>query len=199
MSDQVPPEVELKPPPPPDCGELAGCWNPFWLLDELLLDPLESLDEPDEPVPELELELELELDDELPPVVVVAAWLVPGRMAAMAPATATLAKETVMVVAFSRRRPCSRSATARATWRALLARPAGCSSQLFTSISIPLLAVNAVGEVSADVLSARHRPSPLRRDTSSPQRGSKYPASWPPGRGAAGARGFAGSGPAASI
>ena len=155
MPDQVPPEVELKPPPPPDCGELAGCWNPFWLLDELLLDPLESPDEPDDPVPELELELEL--DDELPPVVVVAAWLAPGRMAAMAPATATLAKDTPTVVAFSRRRPCSRSATARATWRALLTRPAGGSSLLFTSISIPLLAVNAVGELSADVLSAPGR------------------------------------------
>jgi len=83
------------------------------LLDELLLDPLESL--------ELELELELELDDELLPVLVVAAWLlVPGRTAATTPATATLARVTVTVVAFSRRRPCSRSATARATWRALL-------------------------------------------------------------------------------
>jgi hypothetical protein len=127
---------------------------------------LESLEEPElELADELELDDELgvadelELDDELPPVVVVvAAWLAPGRMAAMAPATATLAKETPTVVAFSRRRPCSRSATARATWRALLTRPAGGSSQLFTSISIPLLAVNAVGELSADVLSARHRP-----------------------------------------
>lgn len=81
------------------------------MLDKLLLDPLESL--------------ELELDDELLPVLVVAAWLlVPGRTAATTPATATLARVTVTVVAFSRRRPCSRSATACATWRALLTRAA---------------------------------------------------------------------------
>jgi hypothetical protein len=62
---------------------------------------------------------ELELDDDLVPVpvLVVAAWLVPGRIAATTPTTATLAKDTVTVVALSRRRPCSRSATARAICR----------------------------------------------------------------------------------
>lgn len=74
--------------------------------------------------PELEAEPdeepldELELDDDLPLVLVTAAWVVPGRTAATTPATATLARDTVTVVAFSRRRPSSRSATARATCRA---------------------------------------------------------------------------------
>jgi hypothetical protein len=162
--DQLPPEVELKPPPPPDCGGLAGVWKPPWLLDELLLDPLELLDEP-----ELELELdELELGDEPLPVPVTAAWLAPGRMTATTPATATLAKDTVTVVAFSRRRPSSRSATACATWRALLTCAAGrraadfssaglgcsaaCSSLLFTSTSVTRPVECAVGELSANVL-----------------------------------------------
>jgi len=57
---------------------------------------------------------ELELDDELP-VPVTAAWVDPGRIAATTPATTTLAKDTDTVVAFSRRRPSSRSATACAT------------------------------------------------------------------------------------
>jgi hypothetical protein len=127
FGDQVPPEVELKPPPPPDWTPLEGAWKP--LLDELLLDPLDELldpsdelpDEPAdpadplEPEPDVEPPDELELDDELLPVLVTAAWLEPGRVAATAPATATLAKVTVTVVALSRRRPCSRSATARAT------------------------------------------------------------------------------------
>jgi hypothetical protein len=65
-----------------------------------------------EPLDELELPA-----DELLPLLVTAAWLDPGRVTATTPATATLAKDTVRVVAFSRRRPCSRSATARATCR----------------------------------------------------------------------------------
>jgi hypothetical protein len=90
-----------------------------------LLDPLELLDPPELLAPpELLLPDELELDDELLPVLVTAAWVEPGRTAAMTPATATLAKDTDTVVAFSRRRPCSRSATACATWRALFACPA---------------------------------------------------------------------------
>lgn len=113
------------PPPPLDCcGVLAGaCRPPPWLLEELLPEPVdeplppEVPDEPEEPEePELDDEPEV---DEVPPVVAfVAAWLVPGRMAATTPAATTLAAVTVTVVAVSRRRPCSRSATARATWRA---------------------------------------------------------------------------------
>jgi hypothetical protein len=127
-ADQLPPEVELKLLPPLDWTPLDGAWTP--LLDELLLDPSdELLDEPSElvdPLDPLEVEPEpdvepldvLEPDDELLPVLFTAAWLEPGRVAAITPATATLAKDTVTVVAFSRRRPCSRSATARATWGA---------------------------------------------------------------------------------
>jgi hypothetical protein len=74
------------------------------LLDEV---PLFDFDE----VP---LE-ELEPDDEWLPVLLAAAWLEPGRTATTTPATATLASDTVTVVAVSRRRPCSRSATACAT------------------------------------------------------------------------------------
>ncbi len=99
---------------------------------------------------------ELELDEDLPPVLVVAAWLDAGSTTATTPARATLASDTVVVVAFSRRRPCSRSATARATCRAAsrLAGLGPCSCQLFTLISVTRPAENAVAEVSANVLSA---------------------------------------------
>lgn len=123
------------------CGALAGAWNPLWPLEELLLDelldPFEPLDEvepveldPEEVEPdELEPD-ELDPDDELP---FTAAWLAPGRAATTTPAAATLARPTVTVVAFSRRRPSSRSATAFATCRA---RSRGCCPcQLFTLIS----------------------------------------------------------------
>jgi len=114
-------------------------WSPDELLPELLeepsLDPVEL--EPDEPEPdELEPD-ELEPDelepeelepDELDPVdveplplLVTAAWLVPGRTTAITPAASTLAADTATVVVFSRRLPSSRSATACATWRALAA------------------------------------------------------------------------------
>ena len=157
----------MKPLPPPDDTPPDGAWTLPWLLDELL-DPLEL--EPDvEPPDEFEAE---DLDDEVLPVLVTAAWLDPGRAAATTPATATLARDTVTVVVFNRRRPCSRSATARATcraasWLALLRSAderrgsAGCSSQLFTSISFTRPAASAVGELSANPMSARHRSSPL--------------------------------------
>lgn len=116
----------MKPPLPPDCTPLEGACKPLFdelLLEELLFDPLdELLDEP--LVDPLELSLdpefalssvdELELDEDLLSVLFAAAWLEPGRVTATTPATATLARDTVAVVAFSRRRPCSRSATARA-------------------------------------------------------------------------------------
>jgi hypothetical protein len=125
------------------------------LFDELPFDPLdELLDEPPDPlelVPEFDVpEDELELDEDLLPVL-VAAWLVPGSTTATTPARATLASDTVVVVAFSRRRPCSRSATARAT-----CRPASWSvPQLFTLTSVTRPAVSAVVEQSADALNAR--------------------------------------------
>lgn len=108
-------------PPPPvlTCGELAGACSPSWPLDELLLPaPVESPASLDEPEPDDEpllLEELLPLLDELLPLelLVVAAWLAPGRMATTTPAAATLATVTVTVAAFSLRRPCSRSATAR--------------------------------------------------------------------------------------
>jgi hypothetical protein len=80
--------------------------------DELVPDELV----PDEPVELLDV---LPLDDvpESFPVVWAAA---PGRTAISAPVTATLAKDTVMVVVFRRRLPCSRSATARAISRLLM-------------------------------------------------------------------------------
>ncbi len=63
-----------------------------------------------------------ELDELLPddvPESLTEACVAPGRTATTAPATATLAKDAVTVVAVSRRLPCSRSATARASCRAL--------------------------------------------------------------------------------
>ena len=145
--------MELKPPPPPDDTPPDGAWNP--LLDELLLDELlfDPLDEPSDPLelePEFDVpEDELELDEDLLPVL-VAAWLDPGSTTATTPARATLASDTVVVVAFSRRRPCSRSATARATCRlASWSVP-----QLFTLTSVTRPAVSAVVEQSANVLNA---------------------------------------------
>jgi hypothetical protein len=154
--------VELTLPLLPDDTPLDGACNP--LFDELLLDPVdELLDEPVDPVDPLELVPEfdvepvdeLELDEDLLPVL-VAAWLVPGSITATAPATATLARDTVVVVAFSRRRPCSRSATPRATcpaasWSVPLR---ACSFQLFTLTSVTRPAASAVVEQSANVLSA---------------------------------------------
>lgn len=157
----------MTPPPPPDDTPPDGAWNP--LFDELLLDPFDELpDDPVDPlelVPELDVEPvdELELAEDLLPVL-VAAWLAPGSITATTPATATLARDTVVVVAYSRRRPCSRSATARATCRAAsrLALPrfasprfagrGARSSQLFTSTSVTRPAGSAVVERSANVL-----------------------------------------------
>jgi hypothetical protein len=165
--------VELTLPPPPDDTPPDGAWIP--LFDELLLlDPSDELpDDPLDPlelVPELDVDPvdELELEEDLLPVL-VAAWLAPGSITATTPATATLARDTVVVVAFSRRRPCSRSATARATCRAgsRLASPrfAGRgvrSSQLFTSTSVTRPAACAVVERSANVLSVTGAHYPRR-------------------------------------
>jgi hypothetical protein len=143
----VPPE-----PLPPDCGALAGAWKPPWSLDELLLDPVDDPSEPlDDPLDEPWLPDD-ELPDELVPVpeLFTDVWVAPGRPAATAPTAATLARVTVTVVAFSRRLPCSRSATARATWRPLLTD----SSRLFTSVSLTRPAVSAVERLSENVLSA---------------------------------------------
>jgi hypothetical protein len=177
--------VELKPLPPPDDTPPDGACNPLFdellfdepLFDELLPDPFDELlpDPFDELLPDPFDELldELELDGDLLPVL-AAAWLDPGSTTATTPARATLASDTVVVVAFSRRRPCSRSATARATcraaWRSVppwLAAPwlavgrAG-SSQLFTSTSVTRPAVSAVVEQSANVLSSRGTEKPRR-------------------------------------
>ena len=85
-------------------------------LDELD-EELDEFDEFDELAPDELVEL---LDvlwcDDVPESFSVVC-VAPGRTAISAPATATLAKDTVMVVAFRRRLPCSRSATARAISR----------------------------------------------------------------------------------
>jgi len=75
-----------------------------------LAEPLLDAPVPDDDVPVLLLPDELEL-----PVVVCVE---PGSAAATAPAASRLATPTVAVVAFSLRRPRSRSATARETCRA---------------------------------------------------------------------------------
>jgi hypothetical protein len=88
----------------------------FELLDEFD-DELDELDElaPDELVELLDV---LWCDDVPESFSVVCAAA--GRIANSAPVTATLAKDTVTVVAFRRRLPCSRSATARAISRLLI-------------------------------------------------------------------------------
>jgi hypothetical protein len=99
-------------------GELAGDWRVEELL-ELLdeLDEPDEVDEPDEP-DEPEPPDDVLLPDDVPESL-TAACVAPGRTATTAPATATLAKDAATVVAVSRRLPCSRSATARASCRAL--------------------------------------------------------------------------------
>jgi hypothetical protein len=101
-------------------GELAGDWRVEELL-ELFEELDEEDDEPDEPE-EVEPEEDEPLDDELllddVPESLTEACVAPGRTISTAPATATLANDAVTVVAVSRRLPCSRSATARASCRA---------------------------------------------------------------------------------
>ena len=157
--------------PPLDCTPPDDGWMPLFeellleellfeelLLEELLLEELEELDPELEVDPELELDPVdlLELDEDVP---VVAAWLDPGSTATTTPAKATLARDTVVVVALSRLRPCSRSATARATSRAAgwFVGPAACSSRLFTLSSVTRAAIKPVAELSANVLNVRGR------------------------------------------
>ena len=98
-------------------GVLAGDWRVEELLE--LLEELdeEPEDEPDEPEEVEPSDDELLLDDV--PESLTEACVAPGRTTSTAPATATLANDAVTVVAVSRRLPCSRSATARASCRAL--------------------------------------------------------------------------------
>lgn len=92
-----------------------------------LLDELDEFDEFDE------------FDEAL--CVLAAACVEPGSATATAPAATTLAKPTVAVVAFRRRLPRSRSATARETLRPRLSRdpraygdPSGNSGLLMLSV-----------------------------------------------------------------
>ena len=99
---------------------LAGDWRVEELLEllEELLELLELFEEEPEEVEEVEPpDDELLLDDV--PESLTEACVAPGRTTSTAPATATLANDAVTVVAVSRRLPCARSATARASCRAL--------------------------------------------------------------------------------
>ena len=100
-------------------GVLAGDWRVEELLEllELLEELLELFEELEEPEVVEPPEDELLLDDVPEPL--TEACVAPGRTTSTAPATATLANDAVTVVAVSRRLPCSRSATARASCRAL--------------------------------------------------------------------------------
>ena len=103
-------------------GEFAGDCRVEELLEllEELLELFEFEEEPFEPEVVEEVEPsddELLLDDV--PESLTEACVAPGRTTSTAPATATLANDAVTVVAVSRRLPCSRSATARASCRAL--------------------------------------------------------------------------------
>jgi hypothetical protein len=137
------------------CGEFDDDWRPPESLDELLPEsleelPPESLEEPDELEPDELDPVDVEL---LLLLLVTAAWLVPGRITATAPAATTLVAATAIVAAFSRRRPASRSATACATRRACATRSACaadplrgvCFSQLFTTLSVTCSSVGVVG------------------------------------------------------
>jgi hypothetical protein len=88
------------------------------VFDELEEEPDEPEAEPDEEEPDEPVLVPVPVLDEVPESL-VEACVAPGSTSSTAPATATLAKDAVTVVPVSRRRPCSRSATARASCRAL--------------------------------------------------------------------------------
>jgi hypothetical protein len=154
------PEVDLPPPPLTFCGWLTGCCRLSELLLELeLLPELAEFEDPlveefDEPLVEEFDEPLVEEPDALlsGDVLDTDACVEPGSTAITMPAAATEAKDTVMVVALRRRRPCSRSATARAIWRPR-------SSQLFMALSLPLVAVSILRKKSQQAmkLSTRNR------------------------------------------
>ena len=112
-------------------------------MDELLeLDEFDDeRDELDELAPDELVELLDVLSCDDVPESFTVVCVVPGRIAISAPVTATLAKDTVMVVAFRRRLPCSRSATARAI------------SRLFMSPSLTRAAVWTMRGKSENALS----------------------------------------------
>jgi hypothetical protein len=136
-------------------GELAGDWRVDELLDELdELVPEELVPEDEVPdVPDVPDEVDELLSDDDPESLTEACVVAPGRAASTAPATATLAKDAATVVAVSRRLPCSRSATARASWRA-----ASRSSRLSMSTSLPWRAEGPVRARSENPLSPPSRP-----------------------------------------
>ncbi len=147
----------LRPPPPPDwTGVYEGACRLPELVEEF--DVFEELAEPEPDVPPFDDELPardaaLELDELFVEVVVLCAE--PGRTTAITPAVTTLAKPTVAVVAFSRRRPRSRSATARERLRAAPRRDSdrarddpSRNSWLLISLSLARAAVGAVHEPS---------------------------------------------------
>jgi len=98
--------------------------------------------------------------DDVRLVPVTAACVEPGRETATAPAAATLAKPTVTVVAFRRRLPSSRSATACITLRAAPSRGARArgdpfrNSGLLMLVSLAYLLGRAVRVGSENALSA---------------------------------------------
>lgn len=143
-------------------------------LEELEFEELESeLEEFEEPaeLPELLAgvgvlvaaeEDEAFLSDEAPEV--TDACVEPGSTATTTPAATTEAKDTVIVVVFRRRLPCSRSATARAIWRAaaeLACRrararsrslPVGSFQVLLMTLSLPRAPVPILGEQSQQAM-----------------------------------------------
>jgi hypothetical protein len=152
----VPPDVLTG--VPLDCvgADVGACKLPELLVLELelfeeleLFDELEppddfwSSEEPDRPD-------SWELPDDFVPAdpVLAEACVEPGRRRATTPAAATLAKETVAVVAASRFRPRSRSATARATADG---RVRNCGLLMSGSVSCQL--VGAVRPGSEDAMS----------------------------------------------
>jgi hypothetical protein len=137
------------------------------VLDEELVGVLDGV--LDEEAPELvDPPDDALLPDDDVPETFTAACVDPGRTATTTPATTTLAKDTVTVVVFRRRRPCSRSATARASlreaaWPYIRCAPASSAarspvsgfSQPFISISLTRAAVRPVREESQNALSQR--------------------------------------------
>ena len=101
-------------------------FDPFEVLEPELCEPEPGfvVPVPDPPLAGEELPVPVLADE--PPGVVAAGCVDPGSTAATTPAPTTLAKLTVAVAAVSRRRPRSRSATARDRSRAVPWRRPGC-------------------------------------------------------------------------
>ena len=157
------PELELGAEPELRPEELFELLEPEFELDPELVEP--ELVEPELVEPELvepdELEPEeaepVELEPELVDVEALAVWVDPGRTRANAPAAATLATVTAVVVDLTLDRPRSLAATA---WRI----PSSRRASLMSSI-VPSCFAESLHDSSGPAMSLAGPPRPSAAET----------------------------------